>query len=465
MDARCGDGWENEGKSAGAPVCEDENLNEDLPCSSLKDSCTNEAVQARCAATCNTPSKGTKECKQIAKMKDQYKCVRKFSCSANPRGSSPPGIRWNKPVPRKGQSGCGGQANIQVGGCSTDPKNVDCSCPSAYVVSARSIATSDCEMSDYKLESKTILDRLLARQEHTEQFLQTCASVFESSRPYKTTAPRPGELVLKNEGSTVWETKSLHSLSLPMQADGCEANFVMKLSVCRTSPFKHMTVDVPFSGKHYLNVGCGCQEIIAEVTYNGQVSRMPNKMKSTQKLCAKHFAKWNMDFQKNYYFGGIDYLSQAIRIAREIRKQCADPGWEPSPDQTHKIHTKMVETALKANQMSIRAQSKNVQVSRERVLQLQKDSAQCEASLPKRTDSYKQLVGRVAIEPDAEQAKELKAEAIHMKKNLNTQDHVAARLKMAKEKEDKADEDKEKKKAEEDAKKAFDVNAKAEAPK
>jgi len=437
VDARCSDGWQAESKTAGAPVCEDDNTNPLIPCSMLKDSCRMDGVQSKCAATCHTFHKGSEECKAIGQKKGGYKCVRSFSCTALPKAFAPAGIKYLKPRPHQNQQGCGAQTRLEVGACSSDPSVVSCDCSSAYKLQGRSLSRSDCDASAYRKEGQMILARLGAMKEQTSQWLSTCSSVPESAKPYVSKPKIPLGLKMTNGKTTVWETAVLHSWSVPHEQDGCVASFTMAVSVCNTAPFKRLVLRVPFTGEQYKTVGCGCQEVLARAGYNGQITLMENKMKPTQVLCAKHFAHWNSDFQNNYFFGGMQYQGHAVRLAKEIRKQCKNPGEEMLPEVKYKRQTTDVAHVMKVNARSIRKQEATVQEASVRVLRLQKEKTQCLATLPQRTDNYKELVGEFSIESNKQTAGLLKDEAIEMKSSLKTREENEANLKMAQKKVDK----------------------------
>lgn len=432
IDARCGDGWELESKTAGAPVCEDDNVNEELPCSMLMKSCRMDGVQAKCAATCNVFDKGGEECKAVAIAKNAYKCVRKFSCTANPKAFSPIGIKYLKPRPSANQQGCGAQNRLEVGACSSNPKEVSCGCPSAYLLQGRSLSRSDCDASQYQDEGSAVLKRISKLGDHTTQWLQTCASVPESSKVFQSKPLQPKGIKMRKGKAIVWETSVLHGLTVPKEADGCFASFSMSVSVCNSAPFKRMILRVPFTGEVYKTIGCGCQEVLARAGYNGQITLMENKMKPMQKLCAKHFEKWNSDFMSNYFFGGMQYQGHAIRLAKEIRKQCKNPGEVVRPEVKYKRHNTNVEHVMQVNAKSIKTQEATVQQATVRGDLLKQETAQCIAKLPmKKQDNYKDLVGQFSLETDKSKANLLNDEAIEMKAKLKKEEMNAAKLKKA----------------------------------
>jgi len=426
IDARCDDGWQEEGKSAGKPVCEDDNTNKLLPCSMLKSSCRVDAVQAKCAATCNTFDKGGKECKMIARERDQYKCVRGFSCQPMNKAFVPRGMMWTKP--RATTHGCGSQARLEVATCSMNPKAVKCGCKGAYEVNLRSMSRSDCSKSDYADESKRILDRLATFAPETSQWATSCTGMPESAAPYETKSVPVKPLAMKNGELTVWRLKEVHAMSVPMEQDGCAADFSMGISLCNTAPFKKVIMQIPFSGARFVTVGCGCQEILARSFYNAQITAMENKMQATQDTCAKHFATWVNDFHHKYYFGGMNYYAHAIRLAKEVRKQCVGAGVSMNPRAKYKYEMDSIANVMKRNQDSIKKQEKHVQAASEQVLRLQKTKAQCLARLPKKSDNYKERVDEFAIEPERSKASDLKSEVLEMKNTLDTRDHNDAKL-------------------------------------
>lgn len=450
IDARCEDGWQEEAKSAGKPVCEDDNINKQLPCSLLQKSCHKEAVQTQCAHTCGTFEKGSKECKQIAAAKAQFKCVRAFSCTAMPKAFAPSGLTWMKPRPHENQNGCGSQARIEVGGCSPDPKEVRCGCRSAYSMHVHSITSTDCSARAYASEGKKILQRLESLQHHTSQWLSTCSSIEEGAGVYASKPTPIPKLIMKNGASTVWRARQIHSLSIPKSEDGCEGSFTMSMAVCKTAPFKRIILNTPFNGFQYEDVGCGCQEILVKADYVGQITAMSDKMQATQQRCAKKFAEWTLDFQQEYFFGGLAYQGHAVRLAKRIRKQCENAGVKVNPSVAFGNNDKAIKHVMKRNQQSIKKYEGEVQEASARVLHLQREKAQCLATLPPKSDNYKELVSRFAMEPDKQAAVELNSEAIELKTNLNTRDHNDARLHEARQKEKKKEEKKkaQKKKAE-----------------
>lgn len=426
MDARCNDGWQEEGKSAGKPVCEDDNTNKMLPCSMLKSACKVEAVQARCAATCNTFDKGSKECKMIATERDQFKCVRAFSCQAMKKALVPTGMAWTKP--RATSNGCGSQARIETAMCSSDAKKVKCGCRAAYELNVRSMSLSDCTKRDYTDESTRILDKLKSIETQSGQWATSCTGIPESAAPYKSKPIPSPRINMKNGKSTVWEMKRVHAMTIPMQEDGCAADFTMAISLCNTAPFKKMIMQIPFTGAQWVTVGCGCQEVLGHSFYNAQIAAMENKMQATQDTCAKHFATWVNDFHHQYYFGGMNYHSNAIRLAKEVRQQCVDAGVSMNPLAKHKYEVESVAKVMKANQDSIKKQEKHVQLASEQVLRLQKTKAQCLARLPKRSNNFKVRADEFALEPEKKKAADLKGEILELKNTLDTRDRNDAKL-------------------------------------
>lgn len=429
LDARCGDGWEAESKTAGKPVCEDDNTNKDLPCAMIKDSCTEPVVQAKCALTCGTFSKGSKECKMIAKQQDAYKCVRSFSCSAIPQSQSQPGMLYLKPRP-KNTNGCGKQLSVDVSACSSD--STSCGCNSAYFLQARSISRSDCAASAYATEGKAIVAKLESMAAQSTKWASTCTAFKSSHRPYMTKALPVEPLNLKSDAQTVWQTKNIHSLTVTREAGGCHATFTMALSVCSTAPFKHLTMDVPFTGTNVVRAGCGCQEVLAKAAYSGQIRSMPNMMRATQEKCAAQFAKWNLEFQKEYFFDGMGYRAEAVRIAKEIRNQCRNPGSELDPGAKIRAREEAIAHASKQNKLSVKSFDRAVQQAKARVFKLQREKAQCLAKLPRKADNYKQLTNKLATEPNQQTAAELTSELHELKSRLGTRDVNEAKLKIAK---------------------------------
>jgi len=267
--------------------------------------------------------------------------------------------------------------------------------------------------------------------DHTSQWLSKCSSVPESPDLYVAKPTITKGLQMMAGDAIVWKLKVMHSFTVPRDADGCAATFIMSLSVCNTAPFKRLVLSIPFTGEQYKTVGCGCQEVLAQATYSGQVLLMTNKMQSTQALCATHFAKWNKDFQHNYFFGGLDYRGHAVRLAKDVRDQCKDPGQELSPQDKYQQNAANVERVLKANAQSIKKEEDNAQQVSARVLGLQREEQKCIASLPMKNNNYEVLVGKLAMEPSQAVASEIKDEAIQMKATLMTSEYNAARLQSA----------------------------------
>jgi hypothetical protein len=427
VDARCNDGWQNEGKSAGKPICEDDNSNQILPCSMLKASCSMDAVQARCAKTCNTFNKGSKECKQIASQQDKYKCVRAFSCQPMAKAYTPQGMAWTKPRAAKTQ-GCGPQANIELGMCTSNPKKVKCGCRGAYELDVKSISTNDCSQRDYDDEEKRILDKLASIEPQTSQWASSCTSVPESVKPYISKPVDKPPMQMKKGKVTVWELSKIHARSVPMEKDGCLAEFTMSISLCNTAPLKRIKLDIPFTGAQYLSVGCGCQEIIGEATYSAQILGMANKMQATQDTCAKHFTSWVQDFHQQYFFSGLKYHWHAIRLAKEVRSQCTDAGVKPTPDVEYELAQAAVADVMKRNQESIKKQETELQTVSEQAMRLRKSKAKCMAGLPKESDNFKLIVDHFSIEPDKKLATNLQGQAAELKGTLDERDHNKARM-------------------------------------
>lgn len=426
VDARCDDGWAEEGKAAGKPVCEDENTNTMLPCSMLAESCRMPSVQAKCALTCNTFDKGSKECKQIGQEKDQFKCVRSFSCQAFPTVFVPQGMVFTKP--RAGaQDGCGLGAKLELAMCSNNPKKVVCGCPSAYEMTFRSLSTSDCSSGDYDAEGKRILAKLGSISEQTSQWAASCTGIPESAKPYVSKMKQPSKLEMKDGKAIVWKLSEIHSMSMSMDKDGCDADFTMAVSVCNTAPFKRLVLEVPFTGVKYVTVGCGCQEILARATYDAQIKAMENKMQATQDTCAKHFVKWTHDFNNQYFFGGLNYYAHAIRLAKEIRTQCVDAGIVAPPDVKYQHRRESIQTAMNQNQKAIAKQEVEVQKRTEKVLRLQKTKQQCLAKLPK-DKHYKELVDEFSMTDSHKDASELKDEVDQLNQQLTVTEMNKAKL-------------------------------------
>merc|ERR1711934_1173282 len=168
-------------------------------------------------------------------------------------------------------------------------------------MSVRSISTNDCSQRDYEEETKRILDRLASVAPQTSQWARSCTGIPESVAPYVSKPIKMEPMQMKDGKITVWELSRVHAMSIPMDKDGCMAVFRMSISLCNTAPFRRLKLDIPFTGANYVSVGCGCQEILGEASYAAQITAMRNKMQATKDTCAKHFATWVDEFQREYF--------------------------------------------------------------------------------------------------------------------------------------------------------------------
>jgi len=432
-DARCGDNWQAESKGAGKAVCEDDNRNELIPCSSLKGACSDLGVQAKCARTCDTYWKGSKECKQIHAERSKYKCARSYSCSAENKFELPKDLEWSKAS--RGDAtkiGCGTAAQMKVARCSSDPKKVSCSCPVAYSMHAKSSTRNDCSAREYAGEGSKILRELEGLQPTTSEYISTCTAIAESPKPYVTKLTPLPMLKMKVGKSTLWEMKGIHSRTLTETAEGCKFSFSMELSICKTPPYREMVLQIPSIGAQYKQVGCGCQEVLATANYGAKITAMENQMRATQSICAAYFSEWMLKYQKNFFFGGFDYHGHAVRLAKEIKRQCRSPGDEVPPEKIAESKRKAVDLVMKRNSVAIRKYSAQVLDQNSKLLAVQKSTKQCEAKLPQAApvdaNEYKRLVNKFSIEPENKPAAELKMEASALRAELDTTEHRRARL-------------------------------------
>lgn len=434
-DARCGDGWQEEAKAAGKPVCDDDNRNKLVPCTSLKDACSDLNVQAKCAHTCNTYWKGSKECKQIHAVRSKYKCARTYSCAADNKFVLPEesALEWSK-ASRGDESkvGCGSAAQVKVARCTADPKKVSCNCPTAYAMNVLSSTRNDCNKREYQGESDKIVRELQALQDTTAEYLSTCTAIPESPKPYKAKLMQMPPLIMKNGKQTVWETAAIHSRTLTETAEGCQFRFYMELTACKTPPYRRMVLQIPSIGAQFKEIGCGCQEVLVTAKYQARITAMENQMRSTQNVCATYFSEWMLHYQKNYFFGGFNYHSHAIRLAKDIKKQCRSPGDGVPPEKKASNKQKSVDVVMKKNSIAIRKYSAQVQHQASKLLAVQKMAKKCEAGLPQATpvdpNQYKSIVDKFSIEPKDDPAAELKMEATALRTKLDHNEHRRARL-------------------------------------
>merc|ERR1711865_358725 len=432
-DARCGDGWEQESASKGKAVCEDDNNNKALPCSMLKHSCADLAVQAKCAKTCGTFDKGSEECKAIGITKSKYKCSRMYSCTPSFKFQVPSGLSWLKTKGRAQAVGCGSSVSIKTAKCSADKNKVKCGCPSAYALETKSITLNDCGAKEYQQEGSKVIATLTSMAGKTEEWVAACAGMRESSRPYITKPIIPANLVMKNGKNTVWELDGIHAQSISKDADGCKYVFMMSISVCKTAPYREMVLQIPSIGSQFKKIGCGCQEMLVRANYEAKIVGMENRMKSTQSTCAANFAKWTLHFQEEYFFGGLHYQAHAIRIAKEIKNQCRNSGSILTPEKAQEHKKKSLTAVMAKNSAAIRKYEAEVQTTEGKLIKLQKETTQCKASLPKKSEfsanGYRKLVDKLSVEPKTRHASIFKTEAESLKGQLDTKDHQSARLK------------------------------------
>jgi hypothetical protein len=433
-DGRCNDGWQDESKSKGEPVCEDDNNNKMIPCSALKHACADLAVQAKCAMTCGTLHRGSEECKAIGQARDKYKCSRKFSCSPEHEFVRPSGLEWLK-TNRRPSSGCGSSVAIKVAQCSSDNSKVECGCPSAYNIQTKSLTMNDCDDKEYKQEGSKILALLTSMASATSQWATSCSGLRESAEPYIIKPQIPEDLKMKNGKVTIWEMDGIHAQTLAKKEDGCIYEFTMSMGICKTPPFRDMVLKIPSIGSQLKTVGCGCQEMLVHVKYNAQMVGMENKMQATQDVCAANFAKWTLHYQKEYFFAGLGYQSHAIRLAKEIKKQCRMPGTELSPEKAHEHREKSLAFVMGQNSRTIRKYESEVQETESKLMRLQKKSAQCQAKLPPKHEfsrnGYQKLVDKFSTEAGKAPAATLQYEAMALKTRLDSRDNNTAQLKMA----------------------------------
>merc|ERR1711966_47429 len=76
---------------------------------------------------------------------------------------------------------------------------------------------------------------------------------------------------------------------------------------------------VPKKGYDIVKVGCGCQQIRVQVSYAGQIAKMKNQLRETQKKCNKLFMNWNTQFFEETF---SQYHARAQRIADDVERQC-----------------------------------------------------------------------------------------------------------------------------------------------
>merc|ERR1711865_1159262 len=174
--------------------------------------------------------------------------------------------------------------------------------------------------------------------------------------------------------------------SISKDADGCKYVFMMSISVCKTAPYREMVLQIPSIGSQFKKIGCGCQEMLVRANYEAKIVGMENRMKSTQSTCAANFAKWTLHFQEEYFFGGLHYQAHAIRIAKEIKNQCRNSGSILTPEKAQEHKKKSLTAVMAKNSAAIRKYEAEVQTTEGKLIKLQKETTQCKASLPKKSE-------------------------------------------------------------------------------
>jgi len=104
-----------------------------------------------------------------------------------------------------------------------------------------------------------------------------------------------------------------------------------------------------------------------------------------------------------------------------------------TPEKAQEHKKKSLTAVMAKNSAAIRKYEAEVQTTEGKLIKLQKETTQCKASLPKKSEfsanGYRKLVDKLSVEPKTRHASIFKTEAESLKGQLDTKDHQSARLK------------------------------------
>jgi len=352
--------------------CIDNNKDKALGCDKLKGACRTELVQAACAATCGTPWAGDSNCKAFADKEQQYQCQPTSVCTLkSTKPSVPEGYKWLA-IPEVNSMSPGSKCSPETGfgvavcdsgkrakisfkqGKKTVEEEVACGCDGGYriVTHSKSCVDAGCTPAA-QLSRKNQTDVLKAAydqyEERSVKWSEACNSIDASSSAFSASL---GELqTLKasatkvNFFSSPWKFQSLHLQSLYKESEDhvCKAQFRWGMSVCDTGPMREAVFFVPKRGYEIYKVGCGCQQMRVQASFNGKLIKMKDQKKATQSKCIAKFMKWNTEFYQGIF---ASYYDQAQKISDEIERQCARSSLELTNVATEEVRAERLKKLI-----------------------------------------------------------------------------------------------------------------------
>jgi hypothetical protein len=437
-----------------ASKCVDSNKDKALGCEKLKAACGSDTVQASCAATCGTPWAGDTDCKAFANNEQQYQCMPTSVCSLRSMSPKlPEGYTWLElpevktmdpkntysPASGVGVAVCDAGKRVKISrkeGTKVVEEEVACGCDGGYRIVTHSKSCVDAlQTPKAQIARKNETAVLKAAYEKYEErgalWAEACNEIEPSASAFRAEV---GDLEsVKASTKTVtfysapWKFRALHVQKMSRQTEdqSCTAHFKWGLSVCDTGPMRDTVFFVPKRGYEIFKVGCGCQHMRVQASFNGKVVRMKDQQKETQGKCIGQFMKWNTQFYDETFSA---YYDQAQQISDEIERQCARSSLEISnlaEEQSRMARLKL--TVVEQNSAHLAMLSENSYSNHLNTVKETKALGKCETKTFIRLGvaAYERKTKELAKTQDAKKAAKIRGELVKLKAKLDKHEIAA----------------------------------------